>query len=494
MSFRSTALLITILLAVANIYSISYNIDTNDGKTVILQTIFNFGFSAEAVSDGIGVTDYQSTYFKTAFHAADFGIGIDLKLRFRLFSGAFEFRTLDWYIPDNPLETAFIYIDKIDYIVYGNSNGFIHLLVGDIPYTTFGTGFITSNLHNLSFKPTSKELGLYFRFNGFNLNLPSNNIVPFSTTFIVTDLLDPDIFGFDIFFDPFDFFAHLKNDFSLNIGLTSNIDLNADEPNRLNSAPSDTMINHRNIYQNNSAQFTTTLLFSSLYLNFTYKHAHFVLNIADEFAIASDIPNTFGVGNNIEANIKFINIPDSGHLLGINLGFIYYGPNFSLNPYGSNFEVNRRKTLDQVQNGINHNFILTGGISLYGLNDKLEFKLNGLFLLSEQFALKLYSHFLLKDGLVPGLNLSVIYETGLNVFNINGDNGGNFIKTITEGFRFAVRVDYHIFNAKIGLLLGIQAPGSLQPVYLDSENFNLNLTEYSDDLQKFISLETSIVF
>jgi len=491
---RKLLLFCIISLIATPLFSIKYNLKTYDGKPLILQTIFDFGFSAEAISDGIGITDYQSANFKTAFFVQDFGFGFDFKLRFRLLSGSVEFKTNDWYIENNPMETAFLYIDKIDYITYGNASMPFYLQIGDIPLTTFGSGFVVKNFHNYAFKPTAKEIGLYFSFNGFNLTLKNNNKVPVKLTFLMPDLVDPDIFAIDFYINPFFLVSHLKDDMSLNIGLSSTIDFNSDEPNRLNAKTKESITNHRNFYTNNSFQYTTKTFTGSFYVEFQWKNKYLGLVVGDEFAVGSELPSTVGLGNNLYATFKVINIEKSGFLLGINTGFVFEGANFAINSFASNSEVNRSKNNTKFKSKTTNDFMLLGGIGLYGLNEKIVFNLNALFVLRSTLYTKFYSEILLKEGLVPGLSLSIIYETGINELNTQGSNGGNFIRSITDGFRFSTRLDYKFFNAKIGLLIGIQAPASIQPYYLDVDNFDLNLSRYGNDLQKFISLETSIVF
>src|SRR4030043_1528685 len=107
-----------------NINPIKFIIIDKDEKKLILQARFDTGTSLKAVADGYGTTDCLSVYFKPAFHIQDFGIGLDFDFRFRFFNNQFEFITTNWTLPEDTynrgLNIFLLYIDKIEYIVYGS--------------------------------------------------------------------------------------------------------------------------------------------------------------------------------------------------------------------------------------------------------------------------------------------------------------------------------------------------------------------------------------
>ena len=143
---------IFIVIVLSSINPIKFTIeDASRDTKVVLEPIFSFGFSMDAVGDLFGVTDYQTFFFNTAFHVNDFGIGFSFKFRFKFNIEKTIFYEKDWYIEDDPLKTAFAYLDKIEYIRYGSSEMPIYFTTGKIPIVTFGTGFVLKDFHNRTF-------------------------------------------------------------------------------------------------------------------------------------------------------------------------------------------------------------------------------------------------------------------------------------------------------------------------------------------------------
>lgn len=519
-------------------YSIKFKVKTKKGKEINLQAIFDIGFSAQGISDDLGITDYQTGFIRPAFVLNDFGIGLDFTLRFRLFAGqppyntkygATFFKTTDWYVENDPLQTFYLYMDKIDFIYYGSFDLPIYLKTGEIPTTTFGTGFLINNFHNISFLPTSRENGFYFHFNGEHLDKFKMNNLPLSLTFFIPDLLDPDIFAFDINGDLFKK-TPLPENFSLKLGFSTVIDFNATESNRLSALPDNTndIVSNRNLYTNNIVQYTTAPLFTSIYIDFSWRHKYFKLSIYEEFTMLFDIPIStskqfnFGFGNNLGVEMRLVKLKNSGFLLGLSTGFMFDSPYYLANYFSSNYEVVRKYQYSElghkdISSFDNYTFYITAGIGFYGFHDKLQFVFNAYFPIDDEyyqdnvsgtsgyvagntqnkkFGVRFSSKFVLKD-VVPGLSIGLYYETLPNTMFVT-DNGGTFLESITRHFRFSSQITYKFYGAKISAIIGVQTPGWVVPQYTDAATNpvpqTLDSDKYSNDLEKFISLEVSFVF
>ncbi|HOV15519.1 MAG TPA: hypothetical protein PK771_14625, partial [Spirochaetota bacterium] len=266
---------ILIILSI-NLYGIKFFVDLSDDKKLTLQGLFSSGVSQIATTDLYGLTEYQSVFFKFGFHIEDFGFLYDLNIKFRLFAERPVFYEKEWSVPDNSLATFLLYLDKIEYIKYGSDETPIYFKTGVIPYLSFGSGLIVNNYHNRFFLPVAKENGLFFKFDGKNLDKFKTNKIPVDFTFFITDLFDPDIMGLNSSVDIFDF-TKINRDFGLKAGYTAIMDLNVNEKNRLSTT--DEIINegnHRNMF---SMGYTSCLFINSLFLNFKYKHKYFKINV-----------------------------------------------------------------------------------------------------------------------------------------------------------------------------------------------------------------------
>ena len=508
-------------------HAIKFKAITYDGKELTIQAIFDIGFSAEAVADGVGITDYQTVFFKTAFYFQDFGIGFDFDFRFRLFAGDITFRKYDWYVPEESmlnagLNTFFLYLDKIDYIKYGDLNSPIFFNVGKNPVTTLGTGFLVKNFHNHSFLPTSRELGLIFKFNGNHLDKFKANTIPLDATLIVNDLLDPDIFALDCGVDVFKFTKY-KDILSLRLGVSSAFDINSTESNRVSSLSDDENVitSHRNLSTTDYNLFTSFPWFLSAYCDFVWNNKYISLNFFEETGFLFDFLRNgsnfnFGFGAQIGGEIKFINLKNSGYLLGVLTGLIIESPNYFINYFSSNYEILRQKQYLYLSSNLDHTFYILAGLGIYAFDEKIQFRFTMAMPIVSQFASRFSAHFILEDTVVPGLELGVYYETGVNTMYIEG-NGGGFIDSLTRDFRFSVEIGYKFYGAKLSILVGVQRPGWVIPAIGDgvnknpyqelaqgemvppssvddSYNWNLDFDTYGNDLEKFVSLEISFVF
>jgi hypothetical protein len=527
--------LILILLAIPlSLFAIKFPVKTEKmKKDLVFQAIFNLGFTAEAVSDDVGITDYQTFFFKPAFHVQDFGIGLDFQFRFRLFAGQppytdqngqpVYFRTRDWYVPNDPLATMVLYLDKIDYIKYGDIDKPVFVTTGDVPATTFGTGFLVRGFHNSAFMPTSRENGLYAHFDGNKLDqYGARRTIPVHATLFITDLVDPDMFGFSAGVDILKF-SPLTKDFSLKIDYSMAFDFDTRESNRLAGDATSDFADHR------SYGYTSGIFGLSAAVAFGVERKQFKLTISDEFAGLVDLgagssgTPIFGWGNVIEADVRLINIKKSGYLLGLNLGFVVEGPGFFSSYFSSNYEVARRAKYDRLHtkqvtniafdavpnekqyNAYSFNqyvLALKGGIGLYGFQEKLKFELGTLTTFTPETyeisgtisnvpLMQIYSHLMLAR-VIPGLTLNLHYQNGYNLLMIYG-TGTGFLDFLVREFRFSVDVAYSFFGAKINVLVGVQAPGRVIPTWSDTANDIEDINAFNSGLQKFVALEVSFV-
>lgn len=486
-----------LLVVISQLYSIKFKIDKKDATTdkIHLEAIFDTGFGVEGINDGLGITDYQSFFFRPAFHFEDFGIGLDLKIRFRIFTQQPEFKVTDWYIENDAIKTLFLYLDKINYIKYGNFNTPLYFTTGRIPFITFDNGILVKNYHNIAFYPTSKQNGLFFKFNGNYLNLFKKDPLPIEFIFFSPDLLDFDIFGLEFIIDPLKFTIH--DDMSLRIGFSFISDFDANEHNRLSSLPSDQIADYRNIQYDG---WTTSIIAFSIPAFYSLEKENFKIFFSNDFAFLFDLPNSlnysnfnFGFGNKFEFDSRFINIKKSGFLIGASAGFIVIGYKFQLDYFSSTYDLVRKKEYYATYD--DYEIMLSWGFGIYAFKEEIQFKFKMTIPVTvNSFYSKFESQFTLSNLVVRGLFINIFYETGVNPISIKGSNGGFFIESITRDFRFYTEVGYNIYNAKMSFLIGVQRPAWInENSYIDTRTFEFNIDKYGFDLEKFMSLEVSFV-
>lgn len=508
------------------IYPLKFTVDPSSDRKIVIKTFFEFGASLSGANDLYGVTEYQSLFFKTSFHIADFGIGLDFKWRFKLFNQRQEFYEKDWYVEGDAVKTVLNYLDKIDFIKYGEPGFPFYFTTGKIPYLTWGTGFVVKDYHNNFFFPVSRENGLYFKFDGSNLSKYNWKEIPISASFFCTDLLDPDIFGFNVGVDIFKF-TKIPPEFNLKAEFITMLDLNATESNRLSALSVDTIDkgNQRNMF---TVGYTTGLAIFSFPITFTWKHKYFRLSSFNEAGLLSDFTENnnrkLGFGDKIGSEVRFIDIKDSGFLVGINAGFMFQTANFKIDYFSSNYEVIRKKQFYNLPSQFDT--YVFAGLSIYAMDDVIQFHINTAIpfspMANNEFYAKFSSKFVMEKLPLkttkpfPDLYIAVFYETDVNQIRIGtyvdtyksdgthvkgltgGSNGGYFINSITDGFRFSFEFGFKFYSAKIGFLVGIQRPSSVSLSIQSDDPDNayykvINLDQYNNDLQKFISLEASFV-
>lgn len=471
-------------------------ITSPDEKTsnTIIQLILDTGFGIQGlVSDQNGIEDYQIFFIRPAFHINEFGFGLDINFRFRMFPSAFEFKATDWTNQENALMGFYIYSDKIDYIKYGSKNHFIFFNTGDIGFKNFGTGLLINNFHNRAFTPTNRENGIEFNFYGRNLKNP----LPIHFFFAMPDMVDPDIilYGFDI--DILDFTIH--DDMNLLLGIGGAFDLNTTESNRLSATNYNDITYHRN------SVFDTMLTGFTIPVIYTLDKQFYEINIYNELSMLL-LPNDdnfstfrFGLTDKIGTLIKTANIKNSGYLFGGLTSLIIRYGDHTPNYFSSNYQSVRN--LQYQGHSESYEIYIETGFELYALNESVKFHYSMIMPLTvDTFSTNFKSSFVYeakKDDIIPGLIIGAYYQSSISDLNISGD-GGYFLESITKNFRFSVEAGYKIFGAKIMLIAGVQ-----RGAWVKAENYteyrddiltgNLITDDYGADLDKFFALEVSFV-
>ncbi len=544
-------LLMTAVSAFIN--PIKFIVIDQDEKKLILQSRFDSGTSLKAAADGYGITDYLSIYFRPAFHIQDFGIGLDFDFRFRFFNNQFEFITANWTLPEDTYNRGvnifLLYLDKIDYIVYGSKYGPIFATVGRNQITTFGTGLLLKDFHNYSFEPVEKEQGFYLKFNANYLDKYKLPKLPLEATFLINDILDPDIFALDGNFDIFHF-TPFRDVYHLKVGTSLATDINATESNRISGLKKDLsgftgndegltdnekMSNHRNFTRSPYNYATSFPLFWSLYEMFKWPHNYFQLNVFNENVLLFDGNSNFGFGGsfNIGSEIKVINLKNSGFLLGITAGFILESPHFFIDYFSSNYEILRVKQYTRLTDNASFTPFIMAGFGIYALDEKIKFNVMLKMPIQEVFASRFSIKFTLEDTVIKGLSISAFYETGVNLMYIQSQGGG-IIDSLTRDFRFYAEASLKFYSARFSFQIGIQRPAWCIPhvpgliddqinayeylanggtipydhiedtgFFIDPDdgkeynkylyNWEMNMDQYKNDLQKFIRLEIAFV-
>ncbi|MBN2544246.1 MAG: hypothetical protein JXB50_00525 [Spirochaetes bacterium] len=528
-----------------NVNPIKFLIIDKDEKKLTLQSIFDCGTSMKAFSDGYGITDYLSIYLKPAFHINDFGIGLDIDLRFRFFNSQFEFISDNWTLPEGTynrgLNIFLLYLDKIEYIVYGTKDSPVFGTIGRNPVTTFGTGLLLKDFHNYAFEPIDKEQGLFLKFNANNLDKFKLPALPIEAVFIINDLLDPDIFALDANIDIFHF-TPFRDVFSLKTGTSVAADINATESNRVSGLKKDLSVftygnveklsdnekltNHRNFTRSPYNYVTSFPLFWSIYEIFTWPYDHFKLNVFNENVLLLDNKQNFGIGGsfNIGSEIKVINLKNSGFLLGIIAGFILESPHFFIDYFSSNYEILRVKQYTRLEDNTDFTPFIMAGFGIYALNEKIKFITVLKMPIQDVFASRFSMKFTLDDTVIKGLSISMFYETGVNLIYIESGGGGT-IDSLTRDFRFYTEASLKFYSARFSLQIGIQRPAWCIPQVTDEINnpaqknayeylanggiitntkeilpdgnnkylWEMNMDQFKNEIQKFIRLEIAFV-
>ena len=60
-------ILLILFFCVYFINSLNFKIKTKNEKELLIKAIFDMGFSAKGIADGIGTEDYESVFFRSIF-------------------------------------------------------------------------------------------------------------------------------------------------------------------------------------------------------------------------------------------------------------------------------------------------------------------------------------------------------------------------------------------------------------------------------------------
>lgn len=484
-------IILYIFLFVISAYPVKFLIgdSTSDKTTIELRLDSGVGIEG-VVDDNFGIKDFQTVFIRPAFKVNKFGFGLDFKFRFRLYPDMYEFRDSDYYINDT-LRMVYLYTDKIDYISYGERDEFIYFKTGLVPFVTAGNGILINNVSNRSFLPTDRENGFYLSVDLNKLKVP----LPFSIEIMSPDCADPDMFIAAAKFD----ILNTSSGINFKIGLSGIVDMNAAESNLLSAFTTSEVERYRNF------DYDSGVIGLSLPITFSYRHRFFNIGVTNEIASLITLQSEwhssvkYGLSDMLKAEIKLINLAGSGFLLGIPVGFAVKYGDIELYQYSSNYQIERKR--NYVTTDDPYNFYAAYGLSLYAFQDKLKFNfLMTTPIIASNFTAR-YKGSVIYDGrenkIFPGIEFAVNYETGMNELNIQG-SGGAFLYSVTKDFRFSVDLSYTLFGAKMRLLVGVQSPqwiSSMSADFTTYENHNklIDQDAYGDLLQRFMSLEVSIV-
>ena len=487
---------------------------SDERRTFPIDFMLDTGVGVLGITDGLGETDFQVFFIRTGFSIWQFSMAMEFNIRFRIFSVEPEFKTNDWFVKDNPVATAFAWLDKILYLRFGGEKYPIYAATGELPWQTFGTGLLVKNFNNTSFMPIDRENGFIMRFNGNHLTEWGSRAIPITASFSIPDLCDPDIFLMNIDSDVMKFFPNIKRNFSLHVGAALAMDYDAEESNRLSSTDRNYFSSYRNMQTDG---WTTSVVGMSLPIIFSWNYRRLFRFIwKDELAFlwksglnddktVNTDSTTFSLANNSEIEGRFIWINNSNYLLGVNLGFIVATNDFNVCNFGPNYQIVRRK--QYTNSNEDYSLIVMAGLGFYAFHDNLAFTVRGYFDLNHihidetnsvgSYAVaKLESTFTLSDMVVKGLSMNFSFVTAMSHLEAKDSNGGYFARSVTRDCRLHFDICYQIFSAKIRVLIGIQSPAwnnDSEYINPSTDTYNFDLDKYGRDFQKFVGVEVSFV-
>jgi hypothetical protein len=223
---KKNCIFLILLISALNLSALTVTVADINNSPLKLQFNLESGVGIEGKTNSkTGKMDYNTIFFKPAFHIDKFGIGFNFKLRFSRYPELLEFNRRDWDFSGD-LKSGFIsFIDKLDYVRFADINYPFYFTTGEIPVFTAGQGLLINSINNTTFNPGFKEHGVYSKFNG---NLLQNTI-PLKCYFFMPDIADPDII---IAGGDFEFSHFIRKDFLyMSGGLYTAIDLDSTESN-----------------------------------------------------------------------------------------------------------------------------------------------------------------------------------------------------------------------------------------------------------------------
>ncbi|HAP43931.1 MAG: hypothetical protein A2087_11790 [Spirochaetes bacterium GWD1_61_31] len=122
-------------------------------------------------------TSWNVLGFQPDLAIGNFGIGLDLTLRFQIMpdqNTPFAVYLGDWLpnYEENGRNILDIYLPKIQFVRYGYQGDPLYVKLGSIEDLTLGTGFMMGNYANTRFLPEQRLFGASFRLDGSLFNFP----------------------------------------------------------------------------------------------------------------------------------------------------------------------------------------------------------------------------------------------------------------------------------------------------------------------------------
>ncbi len=484
-----------------SLFSITIQVTEINNYPLKLQFNLEAGVSVEGkVNAKTGRMDYNTIFLKPSFYIDKFGIGFDLKFRFSRFPELLTFNERDWNINEDTNKLMYSLIDKLDFLRFGSKKYPIYFKTGTIPTISAGSGLLINTMNNVTFSPGFKEHGVYSVFNGMLFEYP----IPFKGYFFMPDIADPDII---IAGGTLDASYFINSDFfSINTGFYTAIDFDSTESNFFSAQSLDEIEYYRNTDFNNHTMGFTFPAESKFDFNIAQlrvlSETSFILKNKTETTL--DGAQFFGIRGD------FVQLENSGYLVGIPFGITIKSNGFYSGYFSSNYQITRKNQFEN-QHDYN-NFFFNYGFYLTAFDDTIVFSL----LLYSPFTMEYFTagyegtfHFDGESsGLMKGLDIDIKYRSSLESLNINGD-GGFFLYTITKDFRFSIEIGYNIYSTRISLLAGVQRAHWVSSVFNDFKYDYTFENEYGIDqvystivvtdnygkmLDKFMRLEVSFAF
>lgn len=497
---KKNCIFLIILISVLNLSALTVTVADIDNYPLKLQFNLESGVGIEGKSNSkTGKTDYNTIFFKPAFHIDKFGIGFNLKLRFSRYPELLEFNRRDWDF-SNGFKSGFItFINKLDYIRFADTNYPFYFTTGEIPVFRAGQGLLINSIDNTAFNPIFKEHGLYSKFNG---NLLKRTI-PLEFYFFMPDIADPDII---IAGGDFNFSHFIKKDFLyMSGGLYTAVDLDSTESNFYSALE----FKEIETFRNSSFQDHTIGFTSPFETRFRFEHAQ-VRALSESSFIYKNKNNSADFAQYIGIRGDFINLNNRGFLIGIPFGITVKSKGFYNGYFSYNYYMERKRQFEKEDKF--GNLFFNYGIFLTAFDENILFFVN----IISPFEMEYYTASYeagftfngTKSGLMNGLQIDVRYKTGMQTLNINGD-GGYFLYSITNNFRFTAEFAFNIYSSKVSFLAGVQRPEWVRTLFNeyrkdytikddnDVEKIYstvIDTDRYGKMLESFMKLEVSFAF
>lgn len=152
----------------------------------------DLGYESLPDTSGTTMIGWNTLGLSPDLQAGDFGLGLDVTLRYRFDGGAdnasFEVRPEDW-IPDATHSFMDLYLPLIRYVRYGAKGAPFYVNLGEIASATLGNGFLVDGYRNTLFKTTQPIRGLTLDVDGDLFGFPYIGLESLIANFAAFDLL-----------------------------------------------------------------------------------------------------------------------------------------------------------------------------------------------------------------------------------------------------------------------------------------------------------------